>query len=342
MHEPSVVAGVLLALLGGMFNGIFALPMRMMHKWKWENTWLVYSLVGMVLFPWIVAWLLTPHLGQVLGAAPLLLIGGFGLAWGIGSVFFGMGINLLGLGLGLALIMGIIAGVGSLIPMFVLEPAKAATRAGAFIFGGNALLILGIAFCARAGGMRERLRKQAQSASEVPESSTKRSSLLTGLLVAILSGLFSAMLNFSFAFSGQVQEQAVQLGASPATAGVVIFAIAVSTGYFANLAFCLWKIRGKGWEAFRAPHTGLYWGGAVLMGVLWFSSWIVYVVGASYLGASGKFIGWPVLMGGTIITSNIAGWLAGEWKGADRKILAHLIIGVLIILGAVVCIAQGN
>jgi L-rhamnose-H+ transport protein len=342
MHEPSVVAGVLLALLGGVFNGIFALPMRMMRQWKWENTWLVYSLVGMVLFPWIVTWMLIPHLGEVLGAAPLLLIGGFGLAWGIGSVFFGMGIHLLGLGLGLALIMGIIAGVGSLIPMFVLEPAKAATQAGAFIFAGNVLLIVGITLCARAGGMRERLQTQSRPANQNSISPAKRSTLLTGLLVAILSGLFSAMLNFSFAFSGQVQEQAVRLGASPATAGVVIFAIAVSTGYVANLAFCLWKIRGKGWDAFFVPGTGLYWGGAVLMGVLWFSSWIVYVIGASYLGPNGKFIGWPVLMGGTIITSNIAGWFSGEWKGADRKILTHLIAGVFTILGAVVCISQGN
>jgi L-rhamnose-H+ transport protein len=341
MQGTDVWMGVLMALLGGLFNGIFALPMRLMKKWKWENTWLIYSTVGMVIFPWIVAWMLTPNMGQVISQAPLLLIFGYGLAWGIGSVFFGLGIHYLGLGLGLALMMGIIAGLGSLIPMLVLDPAKATTASGAWIWVGNVVLILGITLCARAGGLREKMQKgdalQAASSQVRPGGA-----LLIGLLVSVLAGLFSAMLQFSFTFSEGAQKLAIELGASPRTAGVVIFAMAVSAGYLANLVFCLSKLGSRGWSIFLLPGTGAYWLGAIVMGVLWFSSWIVYVIGASYMGPSGKIIGWPILMGFTIIASNIAGWFTGEWAGADRKTLGHLVVGVLVILGSIVVIAQGN
>ena len=150
------------------------------------------------------------------------------------------------------------------------------------------------------------------------------------------------MLQFSFTFSEQTQAFAVQLGASQRTAGVVIFAMAVSSGYLANLVFCLGKLGKSGWSDFALPGTAAYWLGAVIMGVLWFSSWIVYVIGASHMGPSGKIIGWPILMGSTIIASNLAGWFTGEWAGADRRMMGYLVAGILVILGAIVVIAQGN
>ena len=51
MPNP-VNLGVLLAALGGMLQGSFALPMkRMERRWRWENTWLIYSIVGLIIFP---------------------------------------------------------------------------------------------------------------------------------------------------------------------------------------------------------------------------------------------------------------------------------------------------
>ena len=47
-------------------------------------------------------------------------------------------------------------------------------------------------------------------------------------------------------------------------------------------------------------------------------------------------------MGGTIVASNIAGWLTGEWKGAGNRSVTFLAAGVTVILAAMVVIAQGN
>jgi L-rhamnose-H+ transport protein len=336
MPEPSRFAGILLAALGGVSNGSFALPMKLMKRWKWEHTWLAYSVVGMVLAPWIVALLSTPHLGEVVRSAPLVLICGFGFAWGLGSVFFGLGLDRLGMGLGLALMMGIIAGVGSLVPLLLLKPGSLATQQGMIILVGNVVLILGISLCARAGDLR--IKQQASTGA----GSSAQHSMTSGLIIAILAGLFSSMLNFAFAFSGETQRQAVELGASPVMASMSVWALAISAGFLANLTYCLWRIRRSGWSPYRQPETDAYWLGAALMGVLWFGGILLYGVGASQLGSAGPMIGWPIMMGATIVASNIVGGLIGEWKGAGRRSVSFLTAGIVVILVAMVVIAQGN
>jgi len=336
MPESVQYVGILLAALGGVSNGIFALPMKLMKRWKWEHIWLAYSVVGMVLAPWAVAVLSTPRLGEVIQGAPLVLICGFGFAWGLGSVFFGLGLDRLGMGLGLALMMGIIAGVGSLVPLLILKPGSLATQQGMIVLIGNAVLILGISLCARAGGLRSKQQATAGAGSSSPPS------MVSGLIIAILAGLFSSMLNFSFAFSGETQRRAAELGAAGPMVSMSIWALAISSGFLANIAYCLWRMRKSGWSCYREPGTGTYWLGAVVMGILWFGGILLYGVGASYLGSAGPVIGWPILMGGTIVASNIAGWLTGEWKGTGTRTVSFLAAGVTVILVAMVIIAQGN
>ena len=336
MSESFLFGGILLAVLGGVFNGVFALPLKHMKGWKWEHIWLVYSVVGMVLVPWAVAGLSTPHLGVVIKSAPLLLVCGFGFAWGLGSVFFGLGLDRLGLGLGLALMMGIIAGVGSLVPLLILKPGSLATRQGMIVLAGNAILVAGIWLCARAGGLRNQQQASAGSTQLTPHSMT------SGLIIAILAGLFSSMLNFSFAFSRETQQLAVELGTNPPMASMSIWALTFSCGFLANLAYCLWLIRKSGWSNYRERGTGVYWLGAALMGIMMFGGILFYAMGASYLGPAGPVIGWPIMMGGTIVASNIAGWLTGEWKEAGKRSVSFLAAGILVILVAMIVMTQGR
>ena len=166
--------------------------------------------------------------------------------------------------------------------------------------------------------------------------------MTSGLLIAILAGLFSSMLNFSFAFSRETQRRAVELGANTTMASMSIWALAFSSGFLANLAYCLWRIRKSGWSRYWAPDTGIYWLGAALMGILMFGGILLYGVGASYLGTAGPVIGWPILMGATIIASNLAGWLTGEWKEAGKSSVSYLTAGILVILAAMVIMTQGR
>ena len=51
----SLPIGIGLALLAGLMSGNCMLPMKFTRYWKWENTWLVFSVVSLVILPWLLA-----------------------------------------------------------------------------------------------------------------------------------------------------------------------------------------------------------------------------------------------------------------------------------------------
>src|SRR5579871_5787516 len=123
----AVGVGLALVLLGGLLQGTFTLPMKRMPGWRWENTWLVYSIAGMIVLPWLLTWASIPHALDILRQSPdslLFKVAIFGFGWGVGSVFFGLGIAAVGMGLGFAIILGLTASIGSLLPLLVLDPSR--------------------------------------------------------------------------------------------------------------------------------------------------------------------------------------------------------------------------
>lgn len=79
-----------------------------------------------------------------------------------------------------------------------------------------------------------------------------------------------------------------------------------------------------------------------LMGLFWFGGQALYGFGISHMGNLGVVIGWPLLMGMIIITSNAAGVVTGEWDGASTAGKRFLAAGMVIILVAlgVLAVAQ--
>ena len=59
-----VVLGTLLAPIAGTVNGLFALPMKLAQKWSWENVWLPFSALAMVVLPYLVAFRGIPRLAR--------------------------------------------------------------------------------------------------------------------------------------------------------------------------------------------------------------------------------------------------------------------------------------
>ena len=62
--------GIVGVLLGGFLNGSWVLPMKRMPKWRWENTWLAFSVLGLILIPWLVALETVPQLERLSGVLP--------------------------------------------------------------------------------------------------------------------------------------------------------------------------------------------------------------------------------------------------------------------------------
>jgi L-rhamnose-H+ transport protein len=332
--------GLALVLFAGLLNGSFALPMKRMAAWKWENTWLVYSIIGMVACPWAYAVATVPHLAEVYDRASwhtLLMVLLFGFAAGTGSMLFGLGISRLGIALGFAIILGISASLGSLLPLAILHPDQLLSRQAQILIGGTLLVIFGIVFYAIAGRRRER--------ETVPPNQVAPSSGFgVGLVICIVSGVLSAMLNFSFLFGKELQDLTLRLGGRPSATANPIWALAVTSGSISSIGYSIYLLqKNRSWHMFYDPGISVgYWFGGIVMGLLWFGSVAFYGMGAAALGSLGGIIGWPVLMAMIIITANLWGAITGEWAKASRRSFAYSWAGMAVLLLAVYIISLAS
>jgi len=192
--------GLSLTLVAGLLSGNCMLPMKFAKRWAWENTWLIFSIVSLVILPWTLALSLVENVGAVYAALPpseFFAPLAFGAGWGIAQILFGLSVARLGMALGYAIIVGLGALLGTLVPLFVKHREVIATGRGALILSGVAIMVLGIAISARAGKAREGVDKHASGGSYG-----------AALAVAVLCGVMAPMLNYSFAFGQGIAEEA--------------------------------------------------------------------------------------------------------------------------------------
>ncbi|PYV17165.1 MAG: hypothetical protein DMG21_09220 [Acidobacteria bacterium] len=330
--------GVAWVLLGGILNGSFFVPVKRMKAWSWENTWLAYSIVAMVALPWALAFATVPNLGDTYHQSSwrtLFEVAIFGLGWGVGSTFFGLGVARVGMALGYAVVLGITASFGSLLPLVVLHPDRLLTKPGIALLAGTALVMVGLALLAVAGRRRERETQPAATTSA-------KSGFTFGMIICVLSGIFSAMLNFSFVFGKELADRSVA-GAGALMSANPIWALALSAGFLANAGYCVYLLnKNRTWPAFRKGRGIPYLTGILLMGLLWFGAILLYGVGAATLGTLGGIVGWPLLMTMTVITANIWGAVTGEWTEASRMTRYNWWGGIAVLLLAIYVTSLGG
>lgn len=320
---------------GGAMTGSFALPMKGLKEWSWENTWLVYSLSGLVAVPWLVASATVPGLLDVcrsVPAASIAVTALFGFGWGVANVLFGLAVSMAGMALGFAIVSGLSAALGSLIPLIVLTPDRIAHASGLLVLLGVALTVAGVFTLGKAGREKE---KSAATGSARP--------VAAGILIAIVSGVLAPMLNFSFAFGGPVIEEATRHGAAPSTAVNAVWAIALAGGFVSNAGYSVLLLaRNQTWRKYRDGRPGLDWALAVAMGVLYTGGIFLYGRGAASLGELGPAVGWPVFQATTIMTSSFLGALTGEWRGAGIRFFRMTMAGLALLVIAIVVLSAGN
>ena len=326
----------LTVLTGGMLTGAFALPMKLARRWQWENIWLLYSVSGLILVPWIAAWATVPELGQVYDSVPaktLCVTALFGFGWGIANVLFGLSVALIGMALTFAIVGGMSAAVGSLIPLIILTPERLGTAAGKIVILGVIVTVIGVALVGKAGRMREKALKQAG----------EQTSIGLGLLLSIAAGLMGPMLNFSFAFGSRIAEEAAKRGASASSAAHAIWAIALIGGFAGNGGYAILKLtRERTWSKFPLGALGSEWTASAVMGVMFTAGLLLYGRGASALGDLGPAIGWPVFQATTIIIAAIIGAASGEWRNAGSRFVGLTVAGMAVLVAAIVVLSIGN
>ena len=202
MGDALALAIVLITVAGAM-NGTFSVLMKFTRRWEWENIWGLGSLFAL-LVAWVVAFAALPDLLEIYRGAAMRTLSAtflFGVGWGAGSIFFGLGVAHIGVGLGITLILGLTALVGTMIPLLIQHPDRILQPAGLGLMVGLALMLLGLGLVGLAGHKRK---------SDLGLTSGKAGKpFLIGLLICIASGLLSPLANFALAFGAPLTQIAI-------------------------------------------------------------------------------------------------------------------------------------
>lgn len=332
--------GIAIILLGGILNGSFPLPMKFARRWRWENTWLVFSLTALLILPWILAAGFVPDLSEVYGEIPLRTLSlplVFGFLWGIAQTTFGLGLSALGMAFAFPIVAGVSALFGSLLPLVVLSPADLLQPRGILLMVSIPILLVGLGLYAKAGLKRDREQPGSASSSPVPGG------FMAGLAICIFTGVVGPSWNLGFALSGDILRQSLDLGAGPITSTYAVWALVLTAGFIPNLLYCAFLLfRRHGWHLFAAagwPREAIL---GIAMALLWLVGIVLYGIGATLVGTYGTSVGFALFISAQILISNSLGILAGEWKDTTRETKRLLAAGVVVILGAVVVLSLGG
>jgi L-rhamnose-H+ transport protein len=318
----SNLLGIALAVLGGLVVGNCMLPLKRMRAWPWECTWLIFSLLSLLVVPCLVAvfaipdW---PRLYAVLPIASLLPSLLFGFGWGIAQVLFGISVVRLGMALAFTIIVGLGTVFGTLVPLVVRHKGELATGSSETLIASCALMVLGITFSGIAGKLRDQPQQEAGQ------------NYLAGLTIAVVSGVLSSMLNLSLAFGDPIAHAAMQHGAGTATAVFAVWPVALAGGLIPNLAYTLYLLqRNHTWKILAQTPGDAFL--SLLMGLLWIGAIAIYGVSTRYMGKLGDSAGWAIYQIAMVLTANMSGIVTGEWRSASRRSLLFLGAGVLILV----------
>jgi L-rhamnose-H+ transport protein len=335
MGRP-LLLGVPLVMIAGFMSGCCMLPVKFVRSWKWENVWLVFSILSLVVIPWSLALAFVGRLFETYRAlsahqlaVPMLL----GAGWGIAQILFGVSVKRLGLGIAYAIIVGLSAVLGTVVPFFVQQRALAKEHTLELIICGVLIMATGIALTAWGGQINER--------AAAPVRNPAHRSYPLAIFLAVLCGLMAPMLNYSFAFGQDIAKVAVAFGNQPVRAAYAVWPVGLAGGLVPNLFYSAWLlVKNHTWSLFRSNPPDFF--RSSLMGVLWMGAFAIYGMSATFLGALGTSVGWGLLQIFMIMTAILAGVFTGEWRYASRSAKLLLSIGITGLTIATVLLAVSN
>jgi len=335
------LGGVAVAILAGFANGAFALPLRYARRWEWENTWLVFSGFSLILLPWVAAVLFVPHVAALLHEAPLtFFLPGIiaGLFWGLSFVLYGIGLDMVGIAVGNAVVASMSTIAGTLGPLIVYAPDKLLTTTSLVLIAAIGLIVFGIYTYSKAG-----TRKEKETAGQAASTSRTKGSFKAGLTICLITGPLGTVFIYGIGSSHGLVNASAAAGASPIFVGCVPMAVTFSVGFLANLLYCGYKLRQNG-TFDRFATSGSFIRNSALafsMAVMWFAGLLMYGASAVKMGRLGPSIGFGLFVSGTVLFANFLGWRAGEWKGASPSVVRDFLKGMTLVVIAIFVIAFG-
>jgi L-rhamnose-H+ transport protein len=339
----ALALGALLAMLSGLMNGSFTLPMRFLGRWEWEHVWSLFIALSCLVMPAVIISLIAPQSWLLIAHAPagaVLIAAVAGFAWGFGSLMFGQSVSAIGISLANTLVLAISSALGSLLPMLLLHQDKLFQPQGANVLAGVAVVVVGIVLCGYAGRLRE---TASGGKADRGDLVGKARPISVALMLAGGSGVLSAVFNIGFALARPISDYGQAQGLSSFSSTNLIWWIMLGSGAVANLGFCLFLfIKNHNFHRFLEPGTARLYLLSALMAFLWGGSIFVYGAAAPRLGELGASIGWPLSLATGLLLANAIGIGLGEWKHAPKRALVWMYSGIIALLMAIIVLSRAG
>jgi L-rhamnose-H+ transport protein len=330
------VFSILLMAIGSICAASFYVPIKKIKGWSWESYWLVQGVFSWIIVPVLFAWLTVPAgtLGLIFSQAPAsakLWAVFYGALWGIGGLTFGLSMRYLGVALGQSIALGLCAGIGTLVPPVFSGQNLFVDRSGILMLIGVSVSIAGIAIIGYAASLKSRSMSEAEKKSAVKEFALKK-----GILIAVLAGVMSACFNFGLTSGKPIQDAALRLGTNPLFAKNPVILFVTLGGFVTNFIYCIiLNIKNRTGKDYLSVSGQVLVNNIIfsaLGGTLWYMQFFFMGMGESKLPPAMVAFAWSILMSMNIAFSNIWGIILKEWRGADRKTISVLVLGILVLV----------
>ena len=342
----SIVLPFLLIIVASFFQGSFGVGMKYMSPLKWENWWLVHVSIAMVLFPLLWTCLSVsgymPVIEDVFAdpvaqrAASIAIL--FGFLWGIGGIMFGVSVPYIGLSLTMGIVMGIAGTLGALIPL-LQNPNATSLPQFPYVIAGLGITIIGVVLTAKAGIDRDKMQGT---------SSLSGGNIIKGIIIAVVCGALSSLLAVGHTnVNDDVTLIAENYGINGRNASLIAWLIVFIGAYAMNALYSLVLIvKNNSWSNFSVVGSKKAYMWSIIAGLCWFAALGLYGQGAALMNCAsennlGNIVGWPMLLGLSLIVSNIWAYRSGEWKGA-KKPFNVLLVGLVVLILASVILGYSN
>jgi L-rhamnose-H+ transport protein len=330
------LAGILLITLGSIGAASFYVPFKKVKVWAWESYWITQGVAAWIIAPMVFALIFVPK-GQLMpiiheapASAKMMAIF-FGALWGFGGLTFGLSIRYLGVALGQSIALGLCAAFGTLIPPVIAGENLFSSTVGILTILGVSITVVGIAVIGYAGSL-----KSIEMTDEEKRTAVKEFALKKGIFIAVFAGIMSACFNFGFELAKPIETVALAHGTNPLFQKNPSLVFILFGGFITNLVYCGYlNIKNKTYRDYFSVSARVLLNNLLftfLAGFLWFLQFHFFGMGSSKLPHGMTVFGWSILMALNIAISNIWGILLKEWKGAGRKTMIVLSVGIIILI----------
>lgn len=329
----NLILGLLIIAIGAFCQSSSYVPINKIKAWSWESYWIVQGVFAWLVFPLLGALLSLSGTGGSFGdllalmqddprATWLTIL--FGALWGVGGLTFGLSMRYLGVALGQSLALGTCSALGAILGPVFTGHAHDLTSS---VIIGVVVTLIGIAIIGIAGAM-----KAAGLPEEERRKAVKDFNFGKGIFVALLAGFMSACFNIGLNFGQDLYLPGTRaiFQSLPATM-LVTFG-----GFLTNACYCFFQnAKNKTWGDYRKKAL---WGNNLLFcclaGLLWYSQFFGLSLGKGFLTDYPVLItfSWCILMALNVTFSNVWGIILKEWKGASKKTVTVLLIGLAVLI----------